>query len=62
MVFSHGTKGKFVEWKGEKPLLDEIFCIYLVREIFSFREKSGNFESDVLEHVKSCPHTVENPK
>jgi len=63
MIFSHGTKGKFAEWKGEKSLLDVIFCIYLVREICIFREKSGNFESDVLEHaVKSCPHAVENPK
>lgn len=62
VVFSHGTKGKFVEWKGEKSLLDVTFCIHLVREIFIFREKSENFESDVLEHVKSCPHAVENPK
>jgi len=40
MIFSHGTKGNFAEWKGEKSLLDVIFCIYLVREIFIFREKS----------------------
>ena len=50
-------------WVERREAASRCDILYLFgRVIFIFREKSGNFESDVLEHVKSCPHAVENPK